>query len=65
MMDLGVAVRQTEQQGRFLEATTGLRAGDFVIQEPAVLLVVAHECLEDYCALCLRKLPSQGAYFPL
>ena len=65
MGELGVTVRQSEQQGRFLVATRDLQAGELVIEEPDVLLVVAHECLEDYCALCLRKLPSQGSYIPV
>lgn len=55
-----VVVRQSEQQGRFLEATRDLKAGECIILEPPVLLVVAHECLQEYCAVCLRRLPSRG-----
>jgi hypothetical protein len=60
LSDAMYVVRHSEHQGRYLEAAQSLKAGDVVLDEPAILMLVAHEVLLEFCAQCLRQLPAKG-----
>eukprot|EP00892_Ulva_mutabilis_P006140 jgi/Ulvmu1/3899/UM018_0121.1 len=49
-----------EGQGRCLEATRDLNPGELIVSEAPILMWIAHEAVNAFCAQCFKTLPQPG-----